>query len=241
MLEFGQFISEKVTLEYHKRLNPRLFKGRELKKDIREKLLRAGEAFREFNKIIKKEDVIDIWFTGGNANYNYTSQSDLDVHLVVDKNKLGVSLFVEDYLKDKKKLFSLSHHILINGYTVEGYVQDISEVPHIGQGVYSLNKDTWILEPTFNSEVGSSFHDKHLKKKVEQYENLIDDLVEKKLDQGHIEIIKSKLKALRGDSIAKFGEFAFGNLIFKSLRNTGHLDKLNDYESELENQNNYGI
>ena len=35
---------------------------------------------------------------------------------------------------------------------------------------------------------------------------------------------------MRGDSIAQGGEFAFGNLVFKELRNAGYLDKLSDYD-----------
>jgi hypothetical protein len=43
-------------------------------------------------------------------------------------------------------------------------------------------------------------------------------------------MIKQKIKKMRGDSIAKSGEFAFGNLVFKELRNQGYLDKMDTYQ-----------
>lgn len=39
---------------------------------------------------------------------------------------------------------------------------------------------------------------------------------------------------MRGDSIASYGEYGKGNLVFKELRNRGYLDKLRDLKVELE-------
>ena len=42
---------------------------------------------------------------------------------------------------------------------------------------------------------------------------------------------------MRSDSIAKQGEFALGNLVFKDLRNSGYIDKLNIYKKERMDKN----
>jgi hypothetical protein len=63
---------------------------------------------------------------------------------------------------------------------------------------------------------------------------MIEKLIENKSDQDAIQTLKKKLKMMRGDSIAQGGEFSFGNLVFKELRNLGYLDKLNDYEKTMQ-------
>ena len=51
------------------------------------------------------------------------------------------------------------------------------------------------------------------------------------------EKLKEKFKEMRTGSIAKYGEFSHGNLIFKELRNLGYLDKMNDYIKSKQDQN----
>ena len=46
-----------------------------------------AEKWAKFSKIPPKA-VEDVVLTGGNANYNYTSQSDLDLHLILDFSKV---------------------------------------------------------------------------------------------------------------------------------------------------------
>ena len=59
---------------------------------------------------------------------------------------------------------------------------------------------------------------------------MIDHLIANSSDDDSIDAVKKKIKNMRGDSIGKDGEFAFGNLVFKDLRNAGYLDKMDDYE-----------
>ncbi|NBX28543.1 MAG: hypothetical protein EBR55_09930 [Chitinophagia bacterium] len=73
-------------------------------------------------------------------------------------------------------------------------------------------------------------NDYHLQKKVQFYKDMINKMIEDNASDDSIEVLKDKIKKMRGDSIAKEGEFAFGNLVFKDLRNAGYLDKLNDYK-----------
>lgn len=229
--KFSKF-KESSTLEYHDMLNPKIWDGAVLKSEVRGKLLQIADAWRDFAKI-HPDTITDIILTGGNANYNYTPQSDLDLHLIINRGEFNGSMidraFVDEYLQDKKILWTLTHSgINIYGYPVELYAQDINDQPHSGQGVYSVMHDHWIQEPEYLNLNFES--DPNLQDKVDFYKDMIDKLIDQHADSDSIDTLKERIKSMRGDSIAQGGEFAFGNLVFKELRNAGYLDKLSDYD-----------
>lgn len=223
------------TLQYHEQLNPKIWDNMVLTPEIRGKLLQIAETWRQFANI-PTELIKDVIITGGNCNYNYTDQSDIDLHLVIDRNLINQDrAFVDDYLQDKKILWTMSHpDINIKGYPVELYAQDLDEQPHEGQGVYSLLNNSWIQAPRY---LGLDFeNDFHLRKKVAFYASMIDKMIAQKADKDIMDQIKKKIRTMRGDSIAQGGEFAFGNLVFKELRNMGYLDKMDDYEKSMQDK-----
>jgi ribosomal protein L31E len=225
-------VTEATTLQYHDTLNTKIWDNGQLKAEVRGKLLQIAEAWRQFAKI-QTGEIVDIIFTGGNANYNYTDNSDIDLHLIIDRSNFGGNpldiAFVDEYLQDKKILWTLTHpSINIYGYPVELYAQDVNDQPHFGQGVYSIMYDSWVQMP---ENLNLNFEkDHHLQRKVTFYKNMIDKLVNQKADKETIDTLKDRIKSMRGDSIKQGGEFSFGNLVFKELRNQGYLDKLSDYE-----------
>lgn len=227
---------EESTLQYHKQLNPKIWTVMgELKDDVRGKLLQIADAWVAFAKI-PPTLVYDIIITGGNVNYNYTPNSDIDLHIVVSRAAINPDkAFVDEYLQDKKILWTITHpSINIYGYPVELYAQDIDEQPHLNQGVYSLGQKRWIARPQM---LDLNFEDDyHLQKKVDFYKDMIDKMIANKADSDAIDTLKKKLRTMRGDSIAQGGEFSFGNLVFKELRNLGYLDKLNDYEKTMQDK-----
>lgn len=224
---------EKVNLQYHRRLNKRIFDSDDIMKDdVRKQLLKFAEFFRSFAKI-PQFIVTDILMTGGNANYNYTVLSDIDVHLLIDRTKMGSDAeLVDDYLQDKKTLFTLTNHIKVAGYNVEPYAQDITESIPKNQGCYSILNNIWVQHPE-NLKLKFS-KDEILEKGVEYYSGLINHIIDAKLDLDNIKVLKDKMRSKRNTSIAKDGEFGRFNLIFKSLRNDGLLDRLNAYEKTLQ-------
>jgi hypothetical protein len=234
------FLSESFvpesTLQYHKQLNPKLWDVMgELKDDVRGKLLQIADAWVSFAKI-PPDLVYDVIITGGNVNYNYTPNSDIDLHIVTSRSAINPDrAFVDEYLQDKKILWTLTHpDICIYGFPVELYAQDMDEKPHLNQGVYSLTQRRWIARPQMlDLEFENDFH---LQKKVDFYKDMIDKLIENKADKDAIDTLKKKMKTMRGDSIAQGGEFSFGNLVFKELRNLGYLDKLSDYEKTMQDK-----
>lgn len=224
----------KISLEYHDELNPKIWDGFKLKPEVRSKLLQFAHTWAEFAKI-PNELIQDIIMIGGNANYNYTTKSDIDVHVIIDRDKLNPNReFVDEYLQDKKVLWTLTHKISILGYPIEPYAQDSSASYPRGQGVYSLKRDTWVQTPPRGKYDFAS--DPSLKKKVLFYVHLINTMIDNKMDVSAFRDLKKKISDMRASSIAKGGEFGFENLVFKELRNRGMLDRMNKYETSIKDQ-----
>jgi hypothetical protein len=235
MISFKRHLNElKITLDYHNELNPVIWDGTTLKPEVRTKLLQFASTWTKFAKI-PEHLVQDVIFTGGMTNYNYTKLSDIDVHVVADRSKIGVSPdFIDDYLQDKKLLWTLTHDIKIYGYPLEPYCQDVHEKFPPGQGVYSLMHNKWLQIP--NNEHLDFKNDKLLKSKVSHYMKVIDHMIKGKVDLDTFKDLKKKFTEMRSSGIQRAGEFSFENLVYKDLRNRGYFDKMNKYEKTMKDQ-----
>lgn len=235
MKSFTDYIVEyKSTLQCHDELNEKLWNDEKLKPEVRKSLIKFGETWADFAKI-PKSMIEDIVMTGGNTNYNYTSKSDIDVHLIVDRSKLFRDpKFVEEYLQDKKTLWTLTHDVNVYGYPLEPYAQHNDIKYPKDQGVYSLKNNEWIKKP---GKCDYDFeNDNLLKQKVKHYMHAIDHMIKHKMGDGAANLLKTKLKNMRTAGIQEGGEYSRENLVFKELRNRGYLDKMNDYEKGLQDQ-----
>lgn len=229
------FQSLRLTLRYHDKLNIKFWDENIIRPEVREKLLQIGYKWAEFAKI-PLEAIKDIILVGGNSNYNYTRFSDLDLHLVVDKSQIAdCPELLDDYLRDKKKLWALIHDIKIYSHPVELYAQDENDPLPANQGVYSISNDQWILEPR-RTEVNLS--DPLLIRKVRAMVEKIDELIENEAnDSDVLRKLQKRIRDMRASAIQQGGEFALENLVFKELRNLGYLDKLSTHIKNLEDTN----
>lgn len=236
MLNFNDYLVElKLTLQYHEELNPKIWKSNDkLDPEVKKALIKFGHAWAEFAKI-PKSMIQDIVMTGGNANYNYTSKSDIDVHLIIDRSKLfSDPKFVEEYLQDKKSLWTLTHNIDVYGYPLEPYAQDDDITYPKNQGVYSLMKDEWVKKPV---KVDYDFKNDHLlKQKVSHYMHAIDHMIKNHMGEESFNNMKVRFKNMRTAALQQYGEFGRENLVFKELRNRGYIDKMNKYETSLKDK-----
>lgn len=237
-LSFKNFYTEKYGLQYHDNLNPKLFDGDIVKDAVRTKLLSYANMFRDYCNI-SPSLVTNIYMTGGNCNYNYTDKSDIDVHIVLDRVQLGSPLFIDDFLWDKKYMFSINYPIVVEGYTLEPYVQDIHETFPKGQGVYSLQDNGWIQKPLnmhidFDSDIS-------LNKKIKNNIRMINHAIKKNASIDELQSLKKKITSIRGSAIARDGEFAQDNVVFKALRNTGYLELIDKKIKEKQKESNFGI
>lgn len=229
-----KLISElKLTLQSHEELNPELWSGDKLDPKVWQSLNRIGKEWAEFANIPKKA-IKDVILTGGNANYNYTPQSDIDLHLVVDKDMIDCPAVLDDYLQSKKQLWALTHDITVKGQPVELYAQDHNDPFREGQGIYSLQSNKWLQQPT---KYKIDRNHPEVKRKVKEFMFQIDALIDSNSDDvSAFKKLKQRLKGMRVSAIQKGGESATGNLVFKELRNRGYLDKMNKHLRDLEDK-----
>ena len=221
-------LKEDITLQYHQSINPKIWMpDGSIKPDVKEHLLAIAYKWADF-AAIDKEKIKDIILTGGNANYNYTDLSDLDVHLIIDYKDIGSDTeFVKEFLKDKKDLWAEKHpDVRVMGYPVELYAQDINEQPHYGQGVISLLHNEWIQKPEKMESDPSK--NPEIEVDSDELEMRINNVVKNDLGLDEAKSIWEEISQLR-KNIPTEGEFSEKNLVFKNLRNLGLLDLLSKY------------
>jgi predicted nucleotidyltransferase len=225
--------STALTLQYHNELNPKLWENNKLREDVRDKLLQIADVWSKFAKI-PADAIEDVIVVGGNANYNYTPFSDIDLHILVDKDKIAdCPDILDEFLKDKKQLWAQSHDIKIFDHDVEIYAQDISDTTPANQGSYSLTRDEWLNEPR-HEEV--NLDDPEIQVKVGDYIQKIENLISSNANDESFEKMKKKFKNMRSAGLKKSGEFSVENLVFKELRNLGYFDKINDYVRQKQDE-----
>lgn len=220
----------------HTELNPHFWKDDKLDSRIRLKLLDIADDFIEFLGVDWVEPV-DIIMTGSLANYNWNKDySDVDLHVVMNFEDVDENVeFVKDYFDAKKKLWNDEHEDLtIYDYPVEVYVQDASE-EHASSGVYSLEKDKWLVKPDVNNFSMDDFDNEAVKDRAEMYTELVDKLCDAYkndlLDATEIydyavrlfKLIKNERKKGFKNSKSEYNE---GNITFKTLRRNGTIGKV---------------
>lgn len=225
----------RLTLKYHSKLNPKFWVDKSLKSEVRIALLKIAKEWAKFADI-PSNSIIDIILVGGNANYNYTKYSDLDLHLLVDKHKIAnCPDLIDEYLRDKKQLWALTHDVKIYGHSVELYAQDQNEETSSNQGVFSLKKNKWIRFPDF---VEVDLKDPSIKDKVKYYIEKINFLIKNKSDDYDTFVkLKEKIRNMRTSGIQRGGEFGVENLVFKELRNLGYIEKLINHIKTIKTNN----
>jgi len=233
-MNLQEFVDQKITFKYHDKLNSKFWSDSKLDPKVRMRLIQIAKEWSKFANI-PENSIKDIIFVGGNANYNYTEYSDIDLHLVVDKNKLpDCPDLIDDYLKDKKRLWSLTHDIKIYGHDVELYAEEEGQERPANQGVYSVKFNKWLATP----ERGSLVIDEVLLKgKTRAMMDKIDFLIRHKSDDvSEFKKLKDKIRDMRSSAIRKGGEFSIENLVFKELRNNGYLEKLSNYITKIQDR-----
>lgn len=231
--EGSQTATPKITHEYHDELNPALWDEENgtfsLKDDVREQLMDIAAEFVLFQKMNDLE-IQDIVITGSCANFNWTSLSDMDLHLMVNMKKTikQYGPLVPEYFEAKRKVWSDLHSISIYGIPVEPYMQDVDEKHH-STAIYSIANNEWNVEPTHQPP---TIDDVEIKSKLKQFMSDIDDAVSGNRSRP-VEDLMDKIKALRKQGLEESGEFSSGNLIFKELRRNGYFEKLAECKTKL--------
>ena len=220
-------------------LTPKIWVNNKLKENVRKRLLKIAQEFLDTTGI----DFIpvDIVLVGSITGFNWSKYSDIDLHIIADFSKLNDDVeLIKNYFMAKKCLWNDKHKDLtIYDYDVELYVQDVNE-ENASNGVYSIKYNQWVKIPKFAHaslkrniiKQLSSFYINKINYYNDKFDELTSDrsflLLESKVNYLYDLIVKG-----RKSSLAKEGEQAAGNIIFKVLRRSGHLGMLNDLKRKL--------
>ena len=224
-------------IEKHTTLNPKLFnEDNSLKKEVHEKILEIVEEF--VNDLSTDEvefNISDIVLIGSNVSYNYTKDSDLDVHIIADtKNLKCPENLVNALYSAYRSLFNKKFDIEFYGIPIELYVETENST-RVSNGVYSVLKDSWIKEPEVTEipELDREAFDELYNEWESKCKDLIKDIEDNKFeDETKVVELIEDIYELRKSGITE-GEYSLQNLVFKELRNNKFLDGLKEYKNEL--------
>ena len=115
-------------IEKHDTLNPKLWdENNQLKPEVHEKILQIVD---EFKSMLEEDgikiDIKDIILVGSNASYNYTKDSDLDIHIKVDLDNLECPSDLYPLLYSAyRSIFNKNLDIDFYGIPVEIFVETV--------------------------------------------------------------------------------------------------------------------
>lgn len=214
---------DNLTVEYHDTLNPILWKGEEMRLEVRVTLLKSAYAFIEFLELDDLK-INGVHFVGSNASFNYTDYSDCDIHIVVDFEESPCGPIADNFFQTKKALWNKMHEaVKVKGYPVELYVEDVNN-PVQAAGVYDLIDGKWLSRPEREEPL---FDSSAVLAKVDSLGSDIEAIC-KSGDKDDIGKMFERLRTMRKSGLVDAGEFSTENLAFKTLRNLGFISMLAD-------------
>ena len=229
--------NQESNLEEYKNqttLNPVVFDGLKIKSKVKDILIKIANEF--WNSLELDVDYDDILLLGSSANYNWTPYSDIDLHILVDFDKFKDPKITKKYFDSAKSRFNDTHDLKLKNNDIEVYVQN-SQEPNASVGVYSLLKNKWLQEPQYGK---IEIPDKEIEIKAKPFKSKIDKILRTKPTSNNYDFLIDSVKGLQ-DKLKKFrqigletgGEYSIENLAFKNLRNTGYIEKLLNYKTEV--------
>lgn len=237
MKNYNTFIVER-KIAYQKSLCPDIWENGVIIQRIETKLLRIARDFYEELNI--EAEILDIVLTGSLANFNYTSDSDLDIHIIIDFFEINEDTeLVKKAIDGQRFIWNLRHNIVIKGHDIELYIQDKSE-EYTSTGIYSLLNHKWVIAPKYNPpNVDTKDVDVKYDARLYDIEQL-DKLSKTSLDPNEAQEyytkakdLKTKIMKARKSGLSSEGEFSIENLVFKKLRKNGKIKKIIDITSKF--------
>lgn len=219
-----------APIDYNTVLNPVLWDHDHLKPQIKGALLRMAEDFIDFVNL--PFDVKDIIITGGNVNYTYTKDSDIDLHIVADFDSIECDREAAELFDTKRLLYKKQHDLKIQGIPVELYIED-HRTPGVTAGMFSLAQDRWLRKP---NRVIPKYNPAELERQVMMWTKIL----QRATMTGDLQVCRKALKLLRTyrkrGLATQQGEFSIPNLVYKSLRNDQVIDGMMRLINRLHDQ-----
>lgn len=214
-------LKKKNDIKNH--LNSLIWENNTLKKEVRYAMLKIAKSFFEYLNVDIK--IKDILFTGSLANYNWTNDSDIDIHIILDLKDNNFKKFIAEYVSAKKDLWYEKHNIKIKKFKVEVFAKP-EELLTKNKAVFSLIKNKWIQEPSSKT---LNINKEYVENSIRKIKKEIDEALTIK----ELKNIKDKITNLRNYGLERDGEYSEENLIFKKLRNDGYIEKINKLKDKI--------
>jgi len=215
-MRFSEFQGHPIG--QHHRLNPRIWNGNSVRPEVRDRLLALAKEFGEFIDV--PLTVLDVQIVGAQSNTTYTDHSDLDLHLVVDYNSVDCDRGVKELFDAKRLLWKQTRSVKIRGIPVEPAVED-SAKPSVS-AAWSLQKNRWIRQPKLNEK---HYDAESLEIIVAAWSRVIDLALKTQNTEAQKSVL-TKIRQYRKQGLGQSGEFGLANLAYKTLRNRGLIELL---------------
>ena len=213
------------------KLNPTIWnEDKKMKEEISDTLLQIAKDY--FTSLKINIPVKDITMTGSLSNYNWSKYSDVDLHIIIDLDKMGDKKeMIKDLLDAKTRAWNDKHDIKIKGFDVELYLQPYDQ-EHFSTGVYSVLNDEWVIEPKVQDD---TIDKKNVAKKYNTIVNTVNDIYKDFANKknykdviSRLEVLRDKIKKTRTAGLEDKGEYSLENIVFKLLRRNNIMEKIGD-------------
>lgn len=182
-----------------------------------------------------QDQVEDVVITGSIASYNWHEMSDIDLHIMLDFDKIDDNFDLVKRMLDQTRInWNKRHNILIHGKEVELYFQHYTE-PHEANGLWSLEIERWLAMPVrLDPEIDIITTEKKAEAIARQIEHLFELFQQEKFKETYeyADKVKTKIAKMRQMGLSDEGIYSPENLAFKMLRNAGYLEKLSALKIE---------
>jgi len=218
------------SFKIHDTLESRVWDGEDLKPKIRAALMKIARDF--IDNLPVPVEIEDVTLTGSLANYNWSSYSDVDLHIIVDFLSMDTDRkLIKSFFDNARMKWNNTHSIRMKGYDVEIYVEDAREI-HKSSGIYSVMKGEWNQKPKKYEKEINFTGARRKADDIEYQANVATNLINAgryKQALRTIDRLKKKIRNMRRAGLASpKQEFSIENIAFKILRRNDILGMLND-------------
>lgn len=220
-----------MNFKINKTLSDKIWNNQQLRSDVQKKLIQISYFYLDLLQDVDRNLVEDIHIVGSLCGYNYTKYSDIDVHIIVDLQKVNEDVqMVSKMIKLFSDQFNTKYSITVKGFDVQVNIQNSKHKLH-SKGIYSLLKNQWISKPEKYDkiDVDNQLVQNRYDSIVQSIQNNLDNL-------QNLLKIRQKIKTMRKNGLQQEGQFSVQNIVFKKLRNNKYIKKLKNRIIQLRNQ-----
>lgn len=210
---------------YNSILNPDLWDSDgevSIKPEVLEKLKNVAKRF--YDEVDFTVPIHDIIMLGSSTGYNWTPDSDIDLHIVIDfKDVDDDEMLVKQLADIYKNDWNNKHDVKIKNHEVEVYIQDVNEKNN-SESSFSILKNQWLKKPVYKEP---TIDKDEIKRKYKRLKNTIDTIISDPTEDRLLKLLKHLYK-MRQAGLDLSGEYSTENIVFKILRKNGYMDKIRD-------------